>query len=40
MEKKIVNKVKYWNINSFLSEKNKINWRDKGQVVRLSTAGD
>ena len=34
------NKVKYWNINWFLSESNKISWRDNGQVVRFSTAGD
>ena len=32
--------VIYWNINWFLSESNKITWRDKGQVVRFSTAGE
>ena len=37
---KIISAVKYWTINWFISEKNKITSRDKGQVVRLSTAGD
>ena len=37
---KTINKVKYWNINWFFSENNKITWRDKGQVVRFSIAGD
>ena len=37
---KIISTVKCWIINWFLSESNKITWRDKGQVVRLSTAGD
>ena len=37
---KIVSTVKCWIINWFLSESNKITWWDKGQVVRLSTAGD
>ena len=32
--------VKYWIINWFLPENSQITWRDKGQVVRLSTAGD
>ena len=37
---KISNTVKYWTVNGLLSENNKISWRDNGQVVRLSTAGD
>ena len=37
---KIISTVKCWIINWFLSESNKINWIDKGQVVRLSTAED
>ena len=37
---KIISTVKCWIINWFLSESNKRTWRDKGQVVRLSTAGD
>ena len=37
---KIISTVKCWIINWFLSESNKITWRDKGQVVRLRTAGD
>ena len=37
---KIINTVKYWIINWFLSENNKVTWRDKGQVVRLNTAVD
>ena len=36
----IITSVKYWIINFFLSENNTITWRDKSQVVRLSTAGD
>ena len=32
--------VKYWIINWFLPENSQITWRDKGQVARLSTAGD
>ena len=37
---KIIATVKYWIINWFLSGNKKIIWNDKGQVVRLSTAGD
>ena len=37
---KIINAVKYWIINWFVSENNTITWRDKGQVIILSTAGD
>ena len=36
---KIISTVKCWIINWFLSENNKITCRDKGQVVKLSTAG-
>ena len=36
----IISSFKYWISNWFLSENNKITWRDKGQVARLSTAGD
>ena len=37
---KIISTVKYWIIKWFVSESNNIAWRDKGQVVRLNTAGD
>ena len=37
---KIISTVKYWIIKWFVSESNSIAWRDKGQVVRLNTAGD
>ena len=37
---KIITTVKYWIINWFLSWNKKIIWNDKGQMVRLSTAGD
>ena len=37
---KFISTVKYWIIKWFVSESNNIAWRDKGQVVRLNTAGD
>ena len=40
LRQKIISTVKYWIINWFVSESNKIAWRDKDQVVRLNTAGD
>ena len=36
----IINTFKYSLVNWFLSENNETTWGDKGQVVRLSTAGD
>ena len=37
---KVVNTVKYWIINWYLSVNNKLTLRDKSPDVRLSTAGD